>query len=104
MEYKKEASTLLNYDPDLDLIVFDHLISETSEPEKKNTYIPDGSYEGFKWEDGKWVHVDRVFDFQLKDGQFPVDEKLRDEQGNINEKILEESSRRNIEKNEKNKK
>ncbi len=35
MEYKKEASTLLNYDKDLDLIVFDHLISETDEPKRK---------------------------------------------------------------------
>lgn len=104
MEYKKEANTLMNYDPELDMIVFDHLISETDEPEKKNTYIPDGSYEGFKWKNGQWVHVDKVFDFQLQDGQFPVDDKLRDEQGNIDEDKLEEASQRNIEKaKEKNK-
>jgi hypothetical protein len=104
MEYKKEANTLLNYDPELDMIVFDHLISETDEPEKKNTYIPDGSYEGFKWKEGQWVHVDKVFDFQLQDGQFPVDDKLRDEQGNIDEKKLEEASQKNIEKANKKKK
>lgn len=104
IEYKKEANTLFNYDPDLDMIVFDHLISETEEPEKKNTYIPDGSYEGFKWKDGQWVHVDRVFDFKLQDGQFPVDDKLRDDQGNIDEKKLEEASQRNIEKADKKKK
>lgn len=98
IEYKKEANTLLNFDPDLDMIVFDHLISETDEPEKKNTYIPDGSYEGFKWTNGQWVHVDRVFDFKLEDGQFPVDDQLRDEDGNINEKKLEEASQKNIEK------
>jgi hypothetical protein len=103
MEYKKEANTLLNYDPELDMIVFDHLISETEEPEKKNTYIPDGSYEGFKWKDGLWVHVDKVFDFQLQDGQFPVDDKLRDDQGNIDEKKLEEASQKNIEKANKKK-
>ena len=104
MEYKKEANTMLNYDPELDMIVFDHLISETEEPEKKNTYIPDGSYEGFKWKDGQWVHVDKVFDFQLQDGQFPVDDKLRDDQGNIDEKKLEEASQKNIEKANKKKK
>lgn len=103
MEYKKEANTLFNYDPELDMIVFDHLISETEEPEKKNTYIPDGSYEGFKWKDGQWVHVDKVFDFQLQDGQFPVDDKLRDDQGNIDEKKLEEASQKNIEKANKKK-
>ena len=101
MEYKKEANTLLNYDTDLDMIVYDHLISETDEPDKKNTYIPDGSYEGFKWKDGQWVHVDRVFDFKLQDGQFPVDDKLRDDQGNIDEKKLEEASQKNIEKAKK---
>jgi hypothetical protein len=98
IEYKKEANTLLNYDRELDMIVFDHLISETDEPDRKNTYIPDGSYEGFKWKEGQWVHVDKVFDFQLQDGQFPVDDKLRDDQGNIDEKKLEEASQRNIEK------
>jgi hypothetical protein len=104
IEYKKEANTLLNYDPDLDIIVFDHLISETDEPDRKNTYIPDGSYEGFKWQDGQWVHVDRVFDFKLQDGQFPVDSKLRDDQGNIDEKKLEEASQRNIERSNEQKK
>jgi len=101
MEYKKEANTILNYDADLDMIVYDHLISETDEPEKKNTYIPDGSYEGFKWKNGQWVHVDKVFNFQLQDGQFPVDNKLRDDKGNIDEKKLEEASQRNIEKSKK---
>ena len=85
------------------MIVFDHLISESDEPEKKNTYIPDGSYEGFKWVNGQWLHVDKVFDFALQDGQFPADNKLRDDQGNINEKVLEEASQRNLEKSEKKK-
>lgn len=101
MEYKKEANTLLNYDPELGMIVFDHLISETDEPAKKNTYIPDGSYEGFKWKNGQWVHVERVFDFKLQDGQFPIDIQLRDEQGNIDEKKLEDASRKNIERSKK---
>jgi hypothetical protein len=98
IEYKKEANTVLNYDPELDMIVFDHLISETDEPARKSTYIPDGTYEAFKWKNGQWVHVDKIFDFKLEDGQFPVDEKLRDDQGNINEEKLEEASQKNIEK------
>jgi hypothetical protein len=103
MEYKKDASSLLNYDPELDMIVFDHLISETDEPAKKDTYIPDGSYEGFKWKDGQWVHVDKVFDFKLQDGQFPVEQKILDDEGNENEEILEEQSQKNIEKANKKK-
>src|SRR5688572_15841031 len=44
IEYKKEAKTVLNYDPELDMIVYDHLISETEEPNKPDTFIPDGDY------------------------------------------------------------
>jgi len=98
IEYKKEANTHFNYDPELDMIVFDHLISETEEPERKSTYIPDGSYEGFAWKNGQWVHVDKVFDFALQDGQFPIDARLRDDKGNINEEKLEEASRKNLER------
>ena len=49
IEYKKEAKTFFNYDPELDMIVYDHLISESNEPERKETMIPDGDFEGFKW-------------------------------------------------------
>ncbi|MDP3666962.1 MAG: hypothetical protein Q8R50_09805 [Sediminibacterium sp.] len=57
LEFKKEANAKLNYDPDLDMISFAHLISENGEPGVKHTLVPYGSYEGFKWLNGKWVHV-----------------------------------------------
>lgn len=98
IEYKKEAITLFNYDPDLDLIVYDHLISESDEPEKKSTYIPDGDYEGFKWLNGQWVHVDKIFNLKLKDGEAPGENLIRDANGNIDERKLEEASQRNIDK------
>ena len=72
MEYKKDARARVQYDEELDMIIYDHLISESNEPNKKYTYIPDGDYEGFKWQDGRWVHVDKVFNFKLKDGEAPV--------------------------------
>ncbi len=103
LEYKKEAAALLTYDADLDMILFDHLISETDEPEKKNTYIPDGTYEGFTWKNGLWVHVDKVFHFQLEDGQFPVEHKLYDDAGNVNEDALEKASQKNLERSRKKK-
>lgn len=78
IEYKKEARTLVNYDPDLDIILYDHLISETNEPEFAWTYVPDGDYEGFKWENGKWVHINKVFDFKLEDGQAPIENPILD--------------------------
>lgn len=98
IEYKKEAGTLFNYNPEMDMIIYDHLISETDQPEKKDTYIPDGDFEGFKWKNGQWVHVDKVFDFKLEDGAFPTEATILDDQGNIDEKQLEEASQRNIDK------
>jgi len=72
LEYKKDARARIQFDEEMDMIIFDHLISETSEPLKKYTLIPDGDYEGFKWKEGRWVHIDKVFDFKLKDGEAPV--------------------------------
>jgi hypothetical protein len=98
IEYKKEAATRFNYDPDLDMIIFDHLVSENDEPTRKDTFVPDGDFEGFKWTDGKWVHVDKVFNYKLKDGEFPTDEKLMDDAGNVNEQKLKEQTQKNLEK------
>ena len=100
IEYKKEAKTFFNYDPEKDMIVFDHLISESNEPEKKSTYIPDGDFEAFKWENGQWVHVERL-DLggeKLKDGAFPKDATILDASGKTNEQQLEEASRRNMQR------
>jgi hypothetical protein len=72
IEYKKEGNARLQFDQEMDMIIYDHLISENNEPDKKYTYIPDGDYEGFKWKNGRWVHVDKVFNFALKDGEAPV--------------------------------
>jgi hypothetical protein len=83
LEYKKDASAKLVYDKDMDMIVFDHLISESGEPQKKYTLIPDGDYEGFKWKDGKWLYVEKLFNQSLKDGQAPVPEKILDDNGSF---------------------
>jgi len=96
IEYKKEARTLFNYNPEMDMIIYDHLISETEEPEKKETYIPDGDFEGFKWENGQWVHIDKVFNFKLKNGEFPQEATIKDDNGNNDEKKLMEQSEKNI--------
>jgi hypothetical protein len=99
IEYKKEAATRLNYDPDMDMIVYDHLVPEGDQPEKKDTYVPDGDFEAFQWKDGHWVHVDReLFTFKLKDGQFPTDAKILDDQGKVDEAKLQEQSDKNAKK------
>jgi hypothetical protein len=73
IEYKKNGNARLLYDEEMDLIMVEHLISETNEPGKKFTYIPDGDYEGFKWIKGKWQHIEKVFNFKLEDGQAPAE-------------------------------
>lgn len=98
IEYKKEARTNFNYNPEKDMIIYDHLMSESDEPDRKETFIPDGDFEGFKWQNGQWVHVDQVFNFKLKDGEFPQEATIKDAQGNIDEKKLMEISEKNIEK------
>lgn len=98
IEYKKEARTTFNYNPELDMIIYDHLMSETEQPERKESYIPDGDFEGFKWKNGQWVHVNQVFNFRLQDGEFPQEQTIRDAEGNIDEKKLQEQSEKNMKK------
>lgn len=72
IEYKKNGNARIIYDDELDMLIYDHLISESNEPAKKYTYIPDGDYEGFKWVNGKWQHIEKVFNQKLEDGQAPM--------------------------------
>ena len=95
IEYKKEASTFVNYDAELKLIILDHLISETDEPDKAYTMVPDGDQEAFVWKGGKWVHIDKAFDFKLEDGQAPIPDPIRDGMGTNNEQKLKERSDKN---------
>ena len=95
IEYKKEASTFVNYDPDLKMIIVDHLISETDEPDKPYTFVPDGDQEAFVWNGGKWQHVDKAFNFKLQDGQAPVPDAIRDDKGNNFEEKLQQQSDKN---------
>ncbi len=82
IEYKKEGRGSMRYDDEMKMILYDHLISETNEPGKKFTYIPDGDYEGFKWENNRWVHIEKVFTFKLQDGQAPIVAPLYNEPKN----------------------
>jgi hypothetical protein len=83
MEYKKESSAKLNYDEEMGIIVAEHLVSETKEPQKKWTYVTDGDFEGFKWLDGKWVFIDNVRNYTRRDPNLPLEKTIRDEKGEI---------------------
>lgn len=89
IEYKKDAGPRLTYDKDMDMIIYEHLVSETGEPQKKYTYIPDGDYEGLQWKNGKWIHIEKVFTQKLKDGEAPVPNPIQDVKGNVDETLLD---------------
>jgi len=95
LEFKKGARVLVNYIEELGMILVDHLISESDQPELAWTYVPDGDQEGFKWENGKWMHIDKVFTLKLEDGQAPVGDPLMDPKGNKNEQKLQEKTDKN---------
>jgi hypothetical protein len=95
IEFKKDTRVLVNYIDELEMILVDHLVSETDQPELTWTFVPDGDQEGFKWENGKWMHVNKVFNYKLQDGQAPVGDPLLDPKGNKDEKKLQEKTDKN---------
>jgi hypothetical protein len=67
-EFSSQARMTLNWDEKNKMIVFDHLIPETPAAEGiREFYFPDGSYDAFKLENGKWVFVSDVDARRTKD-------------------------------------
>lgn len=72
IEYKEDAQVSLNYDTDLQLITFDHLVpQDASTKDLPFTYVPDGSYEAFEWKKGMWRHIENIFTSTMKEAPFP---------------------------------
>jgi len=75
-EYTRQASMLLRYVPEQNLIVFDNL----APPDKKfkdnpETYGPDLTYNGYKLRNGKWEYVDNL---DMRNVASPKDSKYID--------------------------
>jgi hypothetical protein len=92
MEYKKEASPKLNFDNEMNMIVMEHLISESNQPAKAWTMIGDGDYDGLKWKSGRWVYVPKIFDQIIPEGKVPTPMPIRDTKGNIDDTKLKQSN------------
>lgn len=61
LEYSSRVSIGLNYDKNMGMIVYDHL--SPTDPRLKNVraaYVPDFSFDAFKYERGKWIHKEDV--------------------------------------------
>lgn len=63
IEYAANATARLNYDKEYKMVVYDHLIKGVN-PDFKDvmTYMPDGSYEGYKLKkNGTWEYDEMVW-------------------------------------------
>jgi len=60
-EYARQVSMLLRYVPEQNLIVFDHLSPPDPKlKDKRESFGPDLSYDGYKLKNGRWVYVDNL--------------------------------------------
>jgi hypothetical protein len=75
-EYSRQVSMLLNYLPDNNTIVFDHLAPPDDKLKGKfDSYGPDMSYDGFRLNSGRWRLVE---DLELKNPASALDEQFND--------------------------
>jgi hypothetical protein len=61
IEYSAEVSVGLNYDEQMELIIYDHLIEQEGKYGEGLTKYPDGSYEGYREQNGDWIYIEKVF-------------------------------------------
>ncbi|MBL7728094.1 MAG: hypothetical protein JNM68_10425 [Dinghuibacter sp.] len=103
IEYKKDARARLTWDEEQQMIVFDHLVSETGFVNQRHTFVPDGDYEGLKWENGFWVYQPKIMcNCPLSNekidpllGKPPVGDPLFDKEGVRDEKKIQDKSKKN---------
>lgn len=74
MEYFAGAKVSCDFEEIHNHVLFEHLIF------KKTPYgeylVPDGSYEGYVYEEGKWKHVSKMFHHSYGDNNFPMPEPV----------------------------
>ncbi len=68
LDYSAEAAVTCNYDEFEEMIIFDHLMPMNAVvPGEKAVNMPDGTYEGYKLQNGKWIHIPKVFNTVLEE-------------------------------------
>ncbi len=72
LSYSADASVNLNYNPGLEMIVHDHLQNRMGRlPNQGPTNVPDGTYEGYKLEDGIWKYKEKLFHHSYGENNAP---------------------------------
>ncbi len=84
--YKFDAKLSLNYNPDDDIVVFDHIKSTHAfGKDVPISLIPDGSYDAFEWKDGKWTYISNVYELFIDRGNPPLPDPSKNVKGDINQ-------------------
>lgn len=77
-EYQKGSVVSLNIDEESGQIIFDHCESQIGDPAKRYTYVPDGTYDGLRWDGQRWIMYENIIDIQsLENGQAPIDKPIK---------------------------
>lgn len=64
LTYSRDAQVTINYNPSLDMITLDHLVTRMGYlPGQGPTSLPDGSYVGYEWseKDGRLNYIDKIY-------------------------------------------
>ncbi len=71
LEHSVDSNTQITYEPTSQRFIFDHLIAVQGRLQGQGpTYVPDGSYRAFEYEDGAWKYIDKLYT-EVNDG--PLD-------------------------------
>jgi len=60
--------------------------------------VPYEYYKAFTSQNGKWLNIDKLYNFKLKEGEAPVGNPIMDPKGNKNEEKLQQQSDKNKQK------
>ncbi len=80
IEFNKSATVSMNYNDEMQMVVFDNLVTKSEadgKPEKSlkpksYEYFPDGTYEAFEWKNDRWEYVESLKNIQYKAAPTPV--------------------------------
>ena len=77
-EYQKGSKVHLNLDNETNQIIFDHCESQIGDPNKKFTYIPDGSYDALRWDGRYWNMTFDVIQIDVREqGDAPLEKPIK---------------------------
>lgn len=97
LDYSSDANATLNYNPGINMIVFDHLIPRMGRiPGQGLTLLPDGSYVGYKWDGEHFIYIDKIYHQTLEEAPFPKPVLGED---NKNKNIFGKEKKKNLKKN-----